>query len=137
VERDYSAIVPAASAFLSYSGYLDEEETKARDSAHGSYKQAARVFAFRALKTLPDGPMLTMQVLAELDAMERQQGPCMGEFEALRVDLKDEIAKQARMGAAMRLVRRWILPVVGAIGVLIFVLIKGGKYFGLAFLLGQ
>lgn len=131
--HDYSQLIPAISDLLGFNGYLDKEGEKAREKAGKAYEQALRGFVFAALKKMPDRALLKRQILGELDTMERQQGPCMGEFRVLRIDLAREIDEQAGLGRFRRLARRWAPTVLGVLGVLFYLAAKGFDF--LAFLL--
>jgi hypothetical protein len=128
--HDYSQLIAATSNTLGHSGYIDKETEKELAKAQTQYEHAREDFVYAALKRQPDEAWVKSQILDELAAMEREQGPCLGEFATLRHDLPREIDKQAAMSGTLRSAWRWGRLALSAIALVLFVLLKGAELFG-------
>lgn len=107
---DYGALLAHASAYLSFTGYLDTQALKERGEVKTGFDQARRVFIYQALNQEPNPELLKAAVSADLDQMEASNGPCLGEYRMLREELLKHIDKQGGSGAIVRFATRWALP---------------------------
>jgi hypothetical protein len=122
--RRYDEVLHLASNYLSYSGYLDAQALKERGEIKAAFDQARRVFVYSALAQGLDPGRVRFEVAGEIDSMEREFGPCLGEYQMLREELLPHLDKQGGYGALMRFATRWAVPFFTALAFIAYVWFK-------------